>query len=75
MPAPDADLLRRLPFFRRVSPPLRARLAAAAHLRSYEKGEMIFAEGDPCHAFMVIVSGRVKVFKYTPAGNEMILSL
>ena len=73
MSAPDDDLLRRLPFFRRVSPPLRARVAEAARLKSYEKGELIFAEGDPCDTFFVIVSGRVKLFKSTPAGREIML--
>jgi CRP/FNR family transcriptional regulator len=75
VPAPDDDLLRRIPFFRRLSPELRARLAAVAHLKSHDKGDLIFAEGDPSHAFIVIVSGRVKVFKSTPAGKEIILEI
>lgn len=73
--APDDELLRRLPFFRRVSAPLRARVTEVARLRSFEKGELIFAEGDPSDAFIVIVSGRVKVFKSTPAGKEIILEI
>jgi CRP/FNR family transcriptional regulator len=73
--APDDDLLRRLPFFRRVSPSLRARVAEVARLRSFERGELIFAEGDPSDAFIIIVSGRVKVFKSTPTGKEIILEI
>jgi CRP/FNR family transcriptional regulator len=73
--APDDDLLRRLPFFRRLSMELRARVAAVARLKSHDKGDLIFAEGDPSHAFIVIVSGRVKVFKATPAGKEIILEI
>jgi CRP-like cAMP-binding protein len=73
--APDDELLRRLPFFRRVSPALRARVAEVARLKSYDRGELIFAEGDPSDAFIVIVSGRVKVFKSTPAGKEIILEI
>lgn len=75
MPVPDDDLLRRLPLFRRVPAPLRARVANVARLKSYEKGELIFAEDDPSDAFIVIVSGRVKVFKSTPAGKEIILEI
>ena len=75
MSAPDDDLLRRLPLFRRVSPALRARVAAVARLKSYERGDSIFAEGDPSDAFIIIVSGRVKVFKSTPAGKEIILEI
>ena len=75
MSAPDDDLLRRIPFFRRLSPELRGRVGAVAHLKSHDKGDLIFAEGDPSHAFIVIVSGRVKVFKSTPAGKEIILEI
>jgi CRP-like cAMP-binding protein len=73
--APDDDLLRRLPLFRRVSPSLRARVAEVARLKSYDRGDPIFAEGDPSDAFIIIVSGRVKVFKSTPAGKEIILEI
>jgi len=73
--APDDDLLRRLSFFRRLSPELRARVVAVAHIKSHGKGELIFAEGEPADAFMTIVSGRVKVFKSTPAGKEIILEI
>jgi CRP/FNR family transcriptional regulator len=75
VPAPDDDLLRRLPFFRRLTPALRARVSAVARLKTYDSQELIFAEGDPSDAFMVIVDGRVKVFKSTPAGKEIILEI
>jgi len=75
VPVPDDDVLRRLPFFRRLSPALRARVAEVARLRSYERGDLIFSEGDPSDAFMTIVEGRVKVFKSTPAGKEIILEI
>jgi CRP/FNR family transcriptional regulator len=69
------ELLRRIPFFRRLSPALRARIAAVARIKAYDRGELIFGEGDASDAFMVIVSGRVKVFKSTPAGKEIILEI
>lgn len=75
MSAPDDELLRRLPFFRRVSPALRARVAGVARLKPYDRGELIFAEGDPSDQFIIIVSGRVKVFKSTPTGKEIILEI
>ena len=46
-----------------------------ARLKSQERGQLIFAEGDPSDAFIIIVSGRVKVFKSTPAGKEIILEI
>lgn len=73
--APDDELLRRLPFFRRMSPELRQRVASVSHLRAHDRGELIFAEGDTAHAFMAIAAGRVKVFKATPGGKEIILEI
>ena len=75
MAAPDDELLRRLPFFRRVSPALRARVAGVARVKSFERGDLIFAEGDPSDQFIIIVAGRVKVFKSTPGGKEIILEI
>ena len=75
MSVPDDELLRRIPFFRRMPPPIRARVAEVSRLKSYERGDVIFSEGDPSDAFMAIVSGRVKVFKSTPAGKEIILEI
>ena len=72
---PDDDLLRRLPFFKRLSAPLRQRVAEVARIKPHDRGEMIFSEGDPSDAFMVIVDGRVKVYKSTPAGKEVILEI
>jgi CRP-like cAMP-binding protein len=58
-----------------MSPVLRARVAEVGRHKAYARGELIFAEGDPSDAFIVIVSGRVKVFKSTPAGKEVILEI
>jgi CRP/FNR family transcriptional regulator len=72
---PDDEVLRRLPFFRRLTPGLRGRVAGVARLKSFGNHELIFSEGDPSDAFIVIVDGRVKVFKSTPAGKEIILEI
>jgi CRP/FNR family transcriptional regulator len=75
MSAPSDDLLRKIPLFKRVAPGDRARIAAVAHLKRYSPGEAIFREGDPGDTFLTIVEGRVKVFKATPAGKEIILEI
>ncbi|HEX5070545.1 MAG TPA: Crp/Fnr family transcriptional regulator [Vicinamibacterales bacterium] len=72
---PDPAVLARIPLFSRVSPEDRARLAGVAQIRSYERGDSLFQEGDDSDHFMVVMTGRVKVFKRTPAGNDRILEL
>jgi CRP/FNR family transcriptional regulator len=75
MSRPTEDLLRRLSLFRRVSAEDRARIVAVSHLKTYAKGELIFAESDAADTFLTITEGRVKVFKATPAGKEIILEI
>lgn len=75
MTPPSDDLLRRLPLFRRLTQDDRARVAALSRLVSYARGARIFDEGDEARAFLAIVDGRVKVFKATPAGKELILEI
>lgn len=73
--APSDELLRRLPLFRRLSADDRARVAAVARLVHHARGSHIFGEGDEAHAFLAVVEGRVKVYKSTPAGKEIILEI
>lgn len=69
------DLLRTQPLFRRMSDDDRARVAALAHLRDHARGDVIFTEGDEADVFIVVIEGRVKVSKATPAGKEIILEI
>lgn len=70
---PD-DLLR-VPLFRRLGEEDLERLARVAHRRVWEKGETLFMQGQPSDAFLVITGGRVKVFKVTPEGRQIILEI
>jgi CRP-like cAMP-binding protein len=67
--------LRRVPLFRRLGEEDLGRLAKVAMLRSWAKGETLFEEGDPADSFLVITGGRVKVFKATPDGRQLILEI
>ena len=75
MPENLDEILRRTPLFRRLLPEDRRRVAAAATLRSFDKGAVIFNEGEPAEALYTVVSGRVKVFKTTARGTDVILEI
>lgn len=75
VPAPTDDVLRRMTLFRRLAPEDRARVTAVARLRHYHRGERLFDEGEEAGAFLAIVDGRVKVYKATPSGKEVILEI
>jgi CRP/FNR family transcriptional regulator len=63
------------PFFRRLSGEDLERLAGIAVAKTYEKGDIIFSEGDEPHFLHTIASGRVKVVKGVPSGKELILEI
>ena len=69
------EALRRSALFRRLTPDDRQRLAAVATLRAFEKGTTLFSEGDGSESLYTVVTGRVKVFKTTPRGTDVILEL
>jgi CRP/FNR family transcriptional regulator len=74
MPVSTA-VVAKIPLFRRVSPEDRERLGALAQLREYARGEHVFHEGDDSTYFIVVVSGRVKLYKQTPSGHDLILEM
>ena len=69
------EVLTRIPMFRRVPLADRERIAELAQIRSYERGRRVFSEGDESDYFLTVLSGRVKVFKTTPAGKDLILEI
>jgi CRP-like cAMP-binding protein len=73
--SPIDDALRAVALFRALSPDDRARLAEVSVVRSYGKGEALFAEGDASDFLFTILSGRAKVVKSLPSGKEVILEI
>jgi CRP/FNR family transcriptional regulator len=74
--AEDLDpVLRQISLFRRLSNEDRQRLASAASIRTYDKGALLFSEGDDSGELFTVVSGRVKVFKATMRGTDVILEI
>ena len=49
-----------------------ARITAS---RSYNKGELIFTEGDKGDGFYIVAEGKVKIFKMSSEGKEQILHI
>lgn len=48
-------------------------VAEVCSVRSLEKGEMLFREGDKAEGFYVLQTGAISVFKITPDGREQII--
>ncbi len=65
--------LARSPLFEGLEPEELARLAEAMGRRRYRRNEVIFHEGDPGDALHVVLTGRVKIARESPEGEEAIV--
>lgn len=70
----DDDFLKTIPYFARLSPADFDRLSRATKARRFDRGEMIFLEGDPCLGFYVVKEGLTRIFKASPDGREQVLT-
>jgi len=67
--------LANLPLFSDLSAPELLRLAGGCQLRRYQRGEGLFHVGQACEEFHVTVTGQVKLFAISPAGQEKVIEL
>jgi len=51
------------------------KVARIAQSKPFEKGEMIFSDGQKADGFYVVAEGRIKVFKVSLEGKEQILHI
>ena len=75
MPANVIDILNDCPLFEQVPPGCFARLVTMAQLKSFQPGEVIFRDGQPCPGVYVVDTGSVRVYKTSPAGKEHVLHI
>jgi len=67
--------MQKLDLFQGVPTEKLRTLAERSRYRTYKAGEMFIGETDPAHAFYVIVTGQVKLYKSSPEGKEQTLYL
>ncbi len=64
-----------LPLFQEMTPLELQRLADGCRLRRLVRGDDVFRLGEPCEEFHVTVTGQVKLFAISPAGQEKVIEL
>jgi CRP/FNR family transcriptional regulator len=62
-------------YFRNLDGGAINRILAAAHRHRYQAGATIFAEGDDCAGFHIVVEGMVRIYRVSPEGRLHTLSL
>lgn len=70
-----ADALGKSPLFAGMDEETLTFFAQRSHKKQYEKGSELFAMGDPAHSFFFIVSGWVKLYRVSRAGEETVINV
>jgi CRP/FNR family transcriptional regulator, dissimilatory nitrate respiration regulator len=50
-------------------------IAAHMHLREYQRGDVLFWEGDPCDGLFIVDQGSAKIFRLSPQGRQYIVRI
>lgn len=70
---PRVNFLRSISYFTNLGAEEAKRVGREIVERSYEKGQVIFIEGESCDGLYLVKSGQVRLFKSSPDGREMVL--
>ncbi len=68
-----ADWIARFPGLDALDSDARAMLAACARRAELPPGAVVFRAGDPCHSYIFVVSGAVRVQEVSESGREIVL--
>ena len=67
--------LRSNRYFQGVSETFLEALASQTQLYRFDAGETLFWEGDPCLGLYILQQGSVKLYKLSPQGRELIITV
>lgn len=69
------EVLVTTPLFQGLAAEHLQQLASIANRRKVVKGTLVFLDGDDGNGFYLVCAGRVKIFKHSADGKEMILHI
>jgi CRP/FNR family transcriptional regulator len=68
-------VLRKAPLFASLTEQEMQALAARVNKKHFQRGELLFSEGDSCAGLFLVASGQIRIFKLSPAGREQVLAV
>jgi CRP-like cAMP-binding protein len=71
----EKETLKDIPLFSKLEIKDLRKISEFSSIKKYDKNEMIFSEGDKYRGFYVVMKGKVKVFKLSPAGKESVINI
>ncbi len=71
----DWQIVRLTPLFSTMPQEAAQSLIGSQPVRVYEKGTVLFQQGQPADSFYVVLDGWVKLFRITPEGEEAVVGV
>ena len=68
-------ILRKTPLFAGLTEQEMQALAMRVSKKRFQRGELLFSEGDSCTGLFLVASGTIRIFKLSPAGREQVLAV
>jgi len=72
---PVEAVLRKTPLFAGLNEDEMHALRRRVTTRKYDRGELLFSEGDSCRGLFVVGRGKIRIFKVSASGREQVLSM
>src|SRR5689334_15680430 len=69
------SVLRKTPLFASLTGDEIEALSSRVSKKRLQRGEQLFAEGDSCAGLFLVASGKIRIFKLSPAGREQVLAV
>lgn len=71
----EADMLRKVPMFAKLSPSKLKLLAFTSESLAFENGEVVFRAGEPADGAFLVMDGEVEILADTEAGEVVVGTL
>lgn len=71
----DWAIVQQAPFFRGMGEDLTRAMIHNRGPRRYERGELVFQQGDPADAFFVVLEGWIKLYRELPSGDHIVVTM
>jgi CRP/FNR family transcriptional regulator, dissimilatory nitrate respiration regulator len=68
-------LLKQNPLFSGLDEKGLLRVEGITTLKKIKKGSILFSQGDVAHGFYLVISGKIKIFRLSPQGQEYVMRI
>lgn len=69
------EALRGNPYFDDLAESMLKDIAAHTRLAEFQRGDILFWEGDPCEGLFIMQQGSAKIFRISPQGRQYIVRI